>query len=167
MKPIIHGLVLVCVLTGCVYVPQQPPPAESSAKATPQSTATDSPPEHDITALLGYRERVCATPATERRQWLAGHRLADDRRTKLQVLVTASCEPRRYAALLGGVATTLQDDYASDPGYRTLFAMIVSFSGALNAEQIHLEKTIRGLTDIEEDIGGNDDDSTGDRGTPK
>ena len=161
MKPLGCALALVCLLAGCAQTAGKRPEI-----TVPSIGVADPPPQHDITALLEYRSRVCAVAATQRQQWLDQHRNARDRRTRLQLLIAASCEPRRYATLLRSSAATLRTDYAHNRSYRALFTLVESFSGALTAEQKHLEKTIRGLTDIEEDIG-NTNDSPADKGASK
>lgn len=161
MKPAICSVLFSCLLAGCVQTAGRRPEIASPATISP-----DAPPEHDITALLEYRSRLCAGDSTQRLQWLDQHRDAQDRRTRLRLLLAASCEPRHYATLLHSNAATLQKDYAHNESYHAFFTLIESFSSALTAEQKHLEKTIRGLTDIEEDIG-NKDDSPGGKGATK
>jgi hypothetical protein len=153
---------LVVALTACTPVAQQAPqPAPVAPPVVPEP-----PPEQHwppVDEVLLQRQALCAEPLPRRQQLIEQRRRDPRQEMRLELLMLASCAPPQPAALLPEALARVEELVGWPPAYRALFDLLASRALALTELerqrrqlQIDLDRTIRGISDIETSIDARD-----------
>jgi hypothetical protein len=117
-------------------------------------------------SLLAHRATLCAADDTERQRLMTSYDDTHDHRQQFERLLLMSCDPFQHRDSLGEAlqVASLNPDWSEDQ--RAFLAIMESHHHALERLEAErqvlerqLEDTIRGISEIEEDIDGRADKS--------
>lgn len=136
------------------------------AGAWPQPPAAAPQGWPPVDELLLRRQALCAEPLARRRQ-LAEQRRGDPRQAmRLELLMLATCTPPDQATPLPEALARVEQLVGWPASYRALFALLADRARAQTELerrnrrlQTELDRTIRGISDIETGIDARDEKS--------